>query len=224
MFGLITIPRTVLIRANPSAPASITPRAIETISVTSGESLAIIGRSPPMVRRTPSITVCADSRWQAKTMPRFSTLGQEIFTSSAEIPATPRRRRAKEANSSAVSPAMETMTRAFCSTNQAKSLAKKASMPGPCRPIELSIPLGVSAIRGVARPARGLVIIDLVTIAPMSRRSKNCASSFPELAQPLAVKIGAGNQAFPKVVEKSNCVIRAPESCLRDPIRWLRHP
>ena len=152
-------------------------------------------------------------------MPRFSTLGQEIFTSSAEIPATPRSRRASEANSSAVSPAIETMMRAFCSTNQAKSFAKNASIPGPCKPIEFNIPLGVSAIRGVARPARGLVMIDFVTIAPMSRRSKNCANSLPELAQPLAVKIGVGNQALPKVVEKSNCDIKAPTSYPRVPIR-----
>ena len=39
----------------------------------------------------------------------------------------------------------------------------KASMPGPCRPIELSMPLGVSAIRGVGRPDRGCSMIDLVT-------------------------------------------------------------
>ena len=157
-------------------------------------------------------------------MPRFSTFGQEIFTSSADIPATPRSRRARDANSSAVSPAIETMTRAFCSTNHARSFVKNASIPGPCSPIELSIPLGVSAMRGVARPARGLVMIDLVTIAPMSRKSKNCASSLPELAQPLAVKIGDGNQALPSVVEKSNCDIKAPASYLRDPIRWPRHP
>ena len=106
-------------------------------------------------------------------MPRFSTFGQEIFTSSAEMPATPRSRRAREANSSAVSPAIETITRAFCSTNQAKSFAKNASIPGPCNPIEFNIPLGVSAMRGVARPARGLVMIDFVTTAPISRRSKN---------------------------------------------------
>ena len=61
-------------------------------------------------------------------------------------------------------------------------------------------------MRGVARPCLALFITDLVTTAPISRRSKNCESSLPELAQPLAVKIGAGNQAFPNVVEKSNVV------------------
>jgi hypothetical protein len=89
------------------------------------------------------------------------------------------------------------------------SLAMKASIPGPCRPIELSIPLGVSAIRGVARPARALDITDLVTIPPISRKGKNCANSRPELAQPLAVKVGAGNHVFAIVVEKSRLLIAA---------------
>ena len=59
-------------------------------------------------------------------------------------------------------------------------------MPGPCKPIELSIPEGVSAIRGVGLPYLGLFITDLVTTAPILCRSKNCANSLPELAQPLA--------------------------------------
>ena len=52
-------------------------------------------------------------------------------------------------------------------------------MPGPCRPIELSIPLGVSAIRGVARPERALSMIDLVTTPPSCVTSKNWSSSGP---------------------------------------------
>ena len=75
-----------------------------------------------------------------------------MLTSIAEIPGTARNLRASEEYSSTVSPAIETITRAFCSSNQGTSLAKNASMPGPCKPIELSMPLGVSAIRGVGRP------------------------------------------------------------------------
>jgi hypothetical protein len=75
----------------------------------------------------------------------------------------------------------------------------------------LSIPEGVSAMRGVGRPCRGFDITDLVTTAPISFKSKNWESSLPELAQPLAVKMGVGNQAEPKVVEKSNVVIDAPQ-------------
>ncbi len=110
---LITIESTVLISANPSAPASTTPFAIDTKSVTSGDSFAMIGNSPPSVFRTPSITRREASGSQAKTKPRFSTLGHEIFTSSALIPGADRTLRAKVAYSSTVSPAIETITRAF---------------------------------------------------------------------------------------------------------------
>lgn len=101
------------------------------------------------------------------------------------------------------------------------SLARKASIPGPCKPMELSIPLGVSAIRGVGRPGRTFDITDLVTIPPISRSGKNCANSRPELAQPLAVNVGAGNQVFPMVVEKSRLVIAA---YLPDSTEPLNHP
>ena len=115
--------------------------------------------------------------------------------------------RAKVEYSSTVSPAIETIMRAFCSTKYGISLAIKASIPGPCKPIELSMPLGVSAMRGVGRPCLALDITDLVTTPPISRNGKNCANSRPELAHPLAVKVGAGNQVLPMVVEKSNVLI-----------------
>ena len=163
----------MLISARPSAPASTTPFAIDTKSVTSGDNLAIIGSSPPIVLRTPSITLREASGSHAKTKPRFSTLGHEIFTSMALIPETERIFRARVEYSSTVSPAIETITRAFCSTKYGTSLLRKASIPGPCRPMELSIPLGVSAIRGVGRPGRGLDITDFVTTPPISFKGKN---------------------------------------------------
>ncbi|CAB4683349.1 unannotated protein [freshwater metagenome] len=86
VFKSITIPSKVLINANPSTPAFITDVAISTMSVTSGDNLAIIGSSPPIFLLTLSITALAVSGWQAKTCPRFSTLGQEILTSIALIP------------------------------------------------------------------------------------------------------------------------------------------
>ena len=110
------MPKTVLIKARPSAPASTTPLAIDTRSVTSGESLAIIGSSPPIVLRTPSITLRDASGSHAKTRPLFSTFGQEILTSIALIPETDRSFLAKVEYSSTVSPAIETIMRAFCST------------------------------------------------------------------------------------------------------------
>jgi len=169
----IAIPSKVFISANPSAPALITSPAIETISVTSGESFTMIGSSPPTFLLTDSTTDFEATGSQAKTIPRFSTFGQEILTSIPLIPATPLNFRASDAYSSIVSPEIETITRAFFAISQGISSARNWSIPGPCNPIELSIPLGVSAIRGVARPDRGLTEIDLVTTAPSSSKSKN---------------------------------------------------
>ena len=75
--------------------------------------MAIIGNSPPRVFLTPSITLRDASGSHAKTKPRFSTFGQEIFTSRALIPGADLTLRASVAYSSTVSPAIETMTRAF---------------------------------------------------------------------------------------------------------------
>jgi hypothetical protein len=60
------------------------------------------------------------------------------------------------------------------------------------------MPLGVSAIRGVGRPARGASMTDLVTTAPTSATSKNCCSSRPAAAQPDAVSTGFGSRAVPR--------------------------
>ncbi len=76
-------------------------------------------------------------------------------------------------------------------------------MPGPCSPIEFSMPLGVSAIRGVGRPDRGLSMTDLVTIAPILDTSMNWASSRPAPAHPDAVMIGLGSSTWPSLVRRS---------------------
>ena len=121
---------------------------------------------------------------QANTWPRCSTLGQEMLTSMAVTPAASDSRAASSAYSATVPPAMDTTARAPRDSSQGRSRCRNESMPGPCRPIELSIPLGVSAIRGVGRPDRGPSMTDLVTMAPILDTSMNWASSRPELAQP----------------------------------------
>ena len=65
----------------PSAPASVTARAISPMSVTSGESLANTGTFGCAARRTAEITRPAAIGSQANTWPRFSTFGQEMLTS-----------------------------------------------------------------------------------------------------------------------------------------------
>ena len=105
----MTIPSNVFINANPSTPALMTAEAISTISVTSGDNFATIGNSPPIFLRTASITAVAVSVWQANTCPRFSTFGQDMFTSTALKPGTALNLLAKTPYSSTVSPAIETM-------------------------------------------------------------------------------------------------------------------
>ena len=185
------MPSKVLIIDTPSTPASTTLCAISTMSVTSGESFAKTGASECQTERTVSMTWAAETGLQAKTCPRDSTFGQEMFTSSPSTPSTFARIRASSPNSSTLLPAIETMVVTLFARNHAKSFSKKDSMPGPCKPIELSMPLGVSAIRGVALPERGAIMMLLVTTAPSVDTSPNCASSLPAAAQPDAVRVGA---------------------------------
>ena len=154
----MTMPSRVLIIVRPSAPASRAASAIVTMSVTSGVSLAKIGVPAGSRSRTSRTTRSDDSGSQAKTSPRLATLGHEMLTSTpttASKAGLPASRSATSPNSSAVLPAIETSTRAPTDASQARSFSTKASMPGPCRPIELSMPDAVSAIRGVPRPERG---------------------------------------------------------------------
>ncbi len=84
------------------------------------------------------------------------------------------------------------------SASHGRSSASNPSMPGPCRPIELSIPLGVSAIRGVARPDRGAQLIDLVTTAAERGRGRRTGPAPGRTAaQPEAVSTGFGTAAPP---------------------------
>ena len=209
----MTMPSSVLIMLSPSAPASTTARAISTMSVTSGDSLASTGMRGSVARRTADTTAEAGSAWQAKTWPRSSTLGHEMLTSIAETPSALRSRWARRWYSSTLPPAIDTTARAPRSRSQARSWSMKASMPGPCSPIELSMPLGVSAIRGVARPDRGRSMIDLVTTAPIAVRSRNGSSSRPAAAHPDAVSTGSGSSSDP------SDVLRSTAGGAADPLR-----
>ena len=118
-----------------------------------------------------------------------------MFTSTATSAGAGAIRRASSAYSATLPPAMLTTARASCSASQGRSCARNASTPGFCRPIELSMPLGVSAIRGVGRPARGRSVTDLVTTAPSVDTGANGCSSRPAAAHPDAVSTGLGSTA-----------------------------
>ena len=154
-------------------------------------------------RRTAWTTCAAASGLHAKTCPRSSTFGQEMFTSMASKPETYLSFWAIFTYSSTLLPAIDTMMRAPRCSSQARSVSINASRPGPWRPMELSMPLGVSAIRGVGRPARGCIMMLFVTIAPRWVMSKNSSSSRPDAAHPDAVRTGASSCMAPSEVDMS---------------------
>src|SRR5215469_15856209 len=201
-----TMPSRVLIIESPSAPADTHAFAMATMSVTSGDSFANTGRSYLAWPRTASMTDAESSGLAANMRPRCSTFGHEMLTSIAVTPAASDTRAASSAYSATVLPAIETTARAPRDSSQGRSRCRKASMPGPCRPIELSMPLGVSAIRGVGRPARGPSMTDLVTKAPILETSMNWASSRPAPAHPEAVMIGLGNSTWLSLDRRSTAM------------------
>ena len=158
----------------PSAPASTQARAIAVMSVTSGESFAKTGTPGRCWRRTAATTSAAARGSQAKTWPRSSTLGQVMLTSTIARPGAAAQP-VGELGVLVDAAAGDRHDGAGAALGQPRQVAcsRKASMPGPCSPIELSIPLGVSAIRGVARPDAGASMIDLVTTPPRRVTSKN---------------------------------------------------
>ena len=96
------------------------------------------------------------------------------------------------AYSSALCPLTFTITGVLgaLSASHARSRVTNASTPGFCRPIEFSMPLAVSAMRGLALPAHGSSETPLVTIAPRRARSTKSANSRPEANVPDAVITG----------------------------------
>ncbi len=84
----MAMPRRVLMREIPSAPASSTAFAMETTSVTFGDSLMMTGRS--VLSFTARVTAAAALGSVPKATPPTLTLGQEIFTSRALMPGTER--------------------------------------------------------------------------------------------------------------------------------------
>ena len=84
------------------------------------------------------------------------------------------------------------------SASHARSLATNASTPGFCSPIELSMPLAVSAIRGLALPGHGPSDTPLVTTAPSRERSTKSANSRPEAKVPDAVTTGLRSSSEPR--------------------------
>ena len=214
----MAIPSVVLMSVRPSAPAPRHAEAMVTRSVTSGLSFANTGRCAGTAARTAAMTAADASGSMAKTNPRLATLGHEMLTSMPDTDAAAGLESslvATWANSSGVPPAIEANTRAPTEASHGRSSSAKASMPGPCRPIELSMPDGVSAIRGVPRPLRGAGMTVFVTNAPNREMSKNRCNSLPLAAQPDAVISGLGSVAPASVVLRSTISALLPAALRR---------
>src|SRR5450756_219818 len=123
-------------------------------------------------------------------MPPFSTFGHDTFTSRADTPGAPSSLAARRAYSSTVSPAMLANTATPDSAREGSTSSTRASTPLFSRPIELSMPHGVSQMRGPGLPPRGFSVTDLRMMPPTAARSMTEESSAPYPAVPEASMTG----------------------------------
>ena len=123
------------------------------ISVTLGESLARIGRSVWSRQRSTSERVSAAS--VPIEMQPDSTFGHDTFSSTATTAGCAPIRATAAAYSSGDHPPTLAMMGTPSSASRGRSSSAKRSSPGFARPIEFTIPDGVSAIRGGGFPSRG---------------------------------------------------------------------
>ena len=181
------MPVSVLMSESTSAPPASAARAISVISVTFGDSLTIKGCAAlSFTRRVMCSTAFA---WVPKAMPPSLTFGQEML-SSKKSTGDSRSRSTTSTYSSSLWPQTLTTTRVSNCFKKGKSRLRNTSTPGFCRPIAFSMPLGVSAMRGVGLPAHGTAATPLVTTAPSLFKSTNSLYSSPAPKVPLAVITG----------------------------------
>jgi len=147
------------------------------MSVTLGVSFTMRGRR--LARLMPSTTRAAASGSAPNESPPSSTLGQEMLASKAATPGAPSSLRATSAYSSQVRPTTLTMTGTPRRASQGRSSASRRSTPGFSSPMELSIPAGVSTVRGGGFPGQGSRDVPFTTTAPRAVRSTRSAYSRP---------------------------------------------
>jgi hypothetical protein len=156
----------VLMSEMAEAPAASTARATTPISVTFGVSFGITGRR--VLARTASVTEAAISGSQPKRIPPSCTLGQEMFISIPDTPSTSSRMPASSAYSSRELPQMLTRMAMPSSRSRGIFSSMKRSIPTSWRPMALSMPDGVSQIRGGAAPSRGARYSPLTAMPPIA--------------------------------------------------------
>ena len=162
----MAMPISVLITAKASAPASIQRRALSAMSVWFGESFAISGF---FVTLRHAATTRADITGSLpNTTPPSFTFGQEILISMASIGESSNRR-VTSRYSSIVEPETLAMKRVSVKSSEGRILFTTVAVPGFCKPMELSMPAGVSHTRCGALPRRGCKVVPFKHTAPTSR-------------------------------------------------------
>ena len=132
-----------------------------------------------VARTQAAVTDAATAASCPNSMPPRCAFGLLMFSSSAATPSTPSSAAAHSPYSSALLPRMLTMTGTFHRAHVGASSRRSLSMPTFCRPMELSIPAGVSSMRCVGEPERGRSVVVLLTIAPRRLMSMSFAYSMP---------------------------------------------
>ena len=204
----MAMPVRVLMRERASAPAASTALAMVVISVTLGDNLTITGFF--VLSLTLRVTAAAASGWVPKTMPPSLTLGQEILTSRPATPSTSR--------SAAICPYSSTLPAETLTMSgvlqAAPTLGRisllKASTPGFSRPMQLSIPAGVSATRTPGLPGRGKGVMPLEMMAPTASRSRKSAYSMPNPKVPDAPITGVFMEMPANSTAIRSLIIRKP--------------
>ena len=157
-------------RHSPSAPSASQARAISAMSVTLGVSFIKTGFF--VTARTARVTSAAAWGSQPKFFPPAWTLGQEMLTSKMAAWSTAFSFRQFSAYSSRVKPPTLAITGPWkISAMRGTSSRMTASMPGFWRPTALSIPPGVSAMRGWGLPSRGAAVVPFQEKEPRMSRS-----------------------------------------------------
>ena len=191
----IFIPVIVFIREIPSAPPASAALAISLISVTFGVSFMTTGLSVASFISFVIFSTICGSVPNARA-PCF-TLGQLILISRKEMASSVSFLTTFKYSSS-VCPQTLTPIVAPDFFKKGRSLARNLSTPGFSRPIALSIPEGVSAIRGDGLPSHGTSETPLVTTAPSLEISMKSEYSSPLPKVPLAVITGFLSLAKPR--------------------------
>ena len=173
----MAIARNVFTSETASAPASSAARANADTLVTLGVSLGISGRRVAL--RTALTTSNVPCRLQPNWIPPSLMFGHEMFSSMAPTPSASERMRDTSTYSSSVTPHTLTITTACRSRSFGSRSRTNRCTPMPWSPMALSMPAGVSTMRGGGCPSRSVRNKPFTATAPSVERSTTRSYSRP---------------------------------------------